>query len=438
MTFAIRDRFPNLLDANDRPGTYPPSWYAQTAPRLAPFPPLRGETRSDVCVVGGGYTGLSAALHLAEAGLDVVLIEAQRVGFGASGRNGGQVGSGQRLDQATLEAMLGRDDARHLWQIGEDAKTTVRDLIERHDIEASWTSGIVHAMRDDRGVAREHANAEKLDRDYGYTPIERLDRDAISSLTGSTAFRGGTLDRGAAHVQPLRLALGLAEAAAGAGARIHEGSRTVALDGTNVDTDAGRVLADHVILACNGYLGELAPSIAARVAPLNNFMVATEPLGGRKPLAEDVAVADDRFVVSYWRPTEDGRLLFGGGESYGSRFPRDVAAVVRRPMLDVYPQLSDAAIEYAWGGTLAITRPRMPWFARVAPGVLSASGYSGHGVAMAVMAGRILAEAVHGQTARFDVLSRVPVPPFPGGRSLRAPLLALAMGWYALRDRLGV
>ncbi len=427
----------NLLDANDRAGAHPESWYAATADVPPPRPPLSGPHRAEVCVIGGGYTGLSAALHLAQAGRDVILLEAQRAGFGASGRNGGQVGSGQRLEQARLEAGMGRDDARRLWDIAGEAKATIRHLIQAHGIDAAWRSGIVHAIRSARDVPAEHANARKLADEYGYDRIELLDAEAIAALTGSTAFAGGTLDMGAGHVHPLRLALGLARAAEGAGARLHEGTRVAALDGTRVTGDGFSVEADHVVLACNGYLGRLAPRVASRVMPINNFIVATEPLGDRMPLSRDVAVADDRFVVNYWRRSEDGRLLFGGGESYGYRFPRDIAALVRKPLARIYPALAGVPITHAWGGTLAVTMTRMPHLARLGDGVWSASGYSGHGVAMAVMSGRILAEAIGGETARFDLMSRVATPPFPGGTALRAPLLALAMSWYGLRDRAG-
>ena len=193
-----------------------------------------------------------------------------------------------------------------------------------------------------------------------------------------------------------------------------------------------------MILAGNGYLGGLDGGVAARVMPINNFIVATEPLGAAMPLARDVAVADGDFVVSYWRRSEDGRLLFGGGESYGYRFPRDIASVVRRPLLRIYPQLADARITHAWGGTLAITVQRLPYLGRVAPRVLTAGGYSGHGVSMAVIAGEILAEAILGRTGRFDAMAAIPTRPFPGAGRARAPLLALAMTWFSLRDRLGV
>jgi gamma-glutamylputrescine oxidase len=431
----------NLLHANDRDGQYPPSWYAATTDPLPPFPPLDTVRRADVVVVGGGYTGLSAALHLAQRGMQVVLLEAQRVGFGASGRNGGQVGSGQRLSQPALERMLGAGPARALWDIAEEAKALVQGLIAEHAIAADWQPGIAHACRNAAEVRAAQDEAAHLARTCGYDRIEPLDRDALAALLGTRRYAGGVLDHGAGHIQPLAFALGLARAAAAAGVAIHEGSEvTMIAEGRPVTAHAGAgsVTADHLILACNGYLGRLDRGVAARVMPINNFIIATEPLGGRAPMARPVAAADTRFVVNYWRQTRDGRLLFGGGETHGYRFPADIAALVRKPMLAVYPDLADARIDHAWGGTLAITMTRAPAFLRLSPTVLSASGYSGHGVAMATMAGRIMAEAVAGQAGRFDLMARLPVPVFPGGLRLRAPLLALAMTWYALRDRLGV
>jgi gamma-glutamylputrescine oxidase len=427
----------DLLTANDRPGEYPASWYTATAPAGPPLPPLRGDVAADVCVIGGGYTGLSAALHLAEAGLGVVVLEAQRVGWGASGRNGGQLGSGQRRDQDWLEQRF-PDKARVLWELAEEAKALVKRLVARHGIECELKPGVINAAHK-AGYAREYqAYAGKLARDYRYGEVSPLDRAGIGELLGTAAYHGGMLDRGAAHLHPLKLALGLARAAAGAGARIFESSRVTAVDAAGARTDRGAVRARFVIVACNGYLGGLVPEVAARVMPINNFIVATEPLGeqARGLIRDDVAVADSRFVVNYFRLTPDARLLFGGGESYGYRFPADIARVVRPRMLAIYPQLADAAIEYAWGGTLAITVNRLPAFQRLAPNVYSAAGYSGHGVGLATLAGKLMAEAVQGTAERFDVFAALPHPRFPGGPALRWPLLVLAMTWYALRDRL--
>lgn len=437
----------NLLYANDRPGEYPESWYAATATQLPAFPPLKGETRADICVVGGGYTGLSAALHLARQGRNVVLLDAQRVGWGASGRNGGQVGSGQRDGQRVLERRHGPATARALFEIGEEARHLVADLIRQHGIDCDYAPGVIHAgwtQADARDAQEEAAHMARV---YGYDLMEPLDRDRLQALVGSPVYQGGVLDHGAAHLHPLNYALGLARAARDAGVRIHERSYVHHIapphrqgGKVNVRTDRGRVLADEVVLAGNGYLGHLDRQVAARVMPINNFIVATEPLGerAREIIAENHAVADSKFVVNYFRLSRDGRLLFGGGESYGYKFPRDLRKTVSRPMLQVFPQLRGVALDYAWGGTLAITMTRMPLFDRPARGVWSASGYSGHGVALATMAGRILAEAIAGQTGRFDVMASIRPPAFPGGALARSPLLALAMSWYALRDRLGI
>ena len=272
--------------------------------------------------------------------------------------------------------------------------------------------------------------------------MEALNAEACFALCPSPDYKGGLIDWGAAHLHPLAFALGLAKATKEAGVAIYEQSRVEALENGNpakVKTASGTVTADHVVLACNGYLSGLAPSVTARVMPINNFIVATEPLGPRtaEVLTKDVAVADSRFVVNYFRLSHDGRLLFGGGESYGYRFPDDIAAVVRKPMNIVFPHLKDVRIDYAWGGTLAITMKRFPFLARVAPNVLSASGYSGHGVGTATHAGQLMAKAIEGETDGFDVMGQIPTPTFPGGGALRTPLLMLAMTWYALRDRIG-
>jgi gamma-glutamylputrescine oxidase len=326
--------------------------------------------------------------------------------------------------------------------MGEDAKALVRELVARHAIACDLAPGIVYAAHKPGYAPQYQAYAEKLVRDYGYAEAEPLNRSGIAALIGTEAYHGGYLDRGAAHLHPLAYALGLGRAAATAGARILEASRATRItpgDPARVVTGAGAVRARFVLLAANGYLGGLAPEVAARVMPINNYIVATEPLGAeaaRALIRDNRAVADSRFVVNYFRLTPDHRLLFGGGESYGWRFPHDIAALVRPRMLAIFPQLAEARITHAWGGTLAITVNRMPAFQRLAPNMLSAAGYSGHGVALATLAGRAMAEAVRGMAARFDLLADLPQPRFPGGTALRRPLLVLAMSWYALRDGL--
>ncbi|MCF6272661.1 MAG: FAD-binding oxidoreductase [Rhodobacteraceae bacterium] len=432
----------DLLYANDQPGQYPQSYWASVATPMAPFPPLKGEVRADICVVGAGFTGLSSALHLAEAGYSVVLLEAQRVGFGASGRNGGQVGSGQRVEQDDLEKMVGEGKARALWDIAEASKACVKSLIKKHDIACDWRDGIIHAELKPKHLHHSFAYAEFLQSRYGYGAISALDGEAIRQHTGTNAYCGGTLDMGAGHLNPQKYVLGLARAAQKAGVVIYEGSKALSFSQAArpvVATADGRVSADFLVLAGNGYMGGLSRKVARRVMPINNFIIATEPLGeamAKSLIAEDVAVADSKFVVNYFKRSADNRMIFGGGESYGYRFPANIAAKAQKPMLEIFPQLAGAKIDYAWGGTLAITMNRMPYFARLAPNILSASGYSGHGVAMASLAGEIIAETVRGTAERFDLMMASTPLPFPGGPALRSPLLALAMSYYALRDRI--
>lgn len=433
----------NLLYANDKRGQYPDSWYAATATPLGRFASLKGELKADVCVIGGGYTGLSAALHLAEAGRDVVLLEAQRVGFGASGRNGGQLSIGQRVEQDALEEMVGADHAKRLWTLGLEAVDLAKNLIHKHRIDCHLKPGIAHTASTQRDVDGLGHYADHLQNRYGYDQLEFLDHAALQEVCPSPDYKGGVLDMGSAHLHPLNYALGLARAAKDAGVRIFEGSAVHNINHgakIKVQTDAGHVICDHLILGCNGYLGGLDRKVAARVMPINNFIAATEPLGDRvnDVLPRDVAVADSRFVVNYFRLSHDKRLLFGGGESYGYKFPQDIGAKVRKPMSVIFPHLQDIKFDYAWGGTLAITMKRLPYVARVAPNILSASGYSGHGVGTATHAGVLMARAVQGDSEGFDTMSALPNTPFPGGAAMRNPLLALAMTWYALRDRLGV
>lgn len=428
----------NLLYANDTQGTYPPSWYAETAIPHPVSAPLDGDITTDIAIVGAGYTGLSAALHLAQAGRRVVLVDAHRVGWGASGRNGGQVGSGQRVDQPDLEQSLGMQAARDLWNIGQDAKSLVKSLIAKHAIPCDLTPGVLHTDHRQRYAADSRAYVEHMNRHYDY-PLEYLNAQQVGERLGTSAYFSGSYDPDAAHLHPLNYALGLAAAARNAGVTIYENTAVTARDGRVLTTATGTITADHVVLACNGYLGPLDAQVARHVMPINNFIVATEPLGeklARELIRDNVAVADSRFVVNYYRLSRDHRLLFGGGESYSYRFPKDLAAKARKPMLEIYPQLADVKITHAWGGTLAITMSRMPYLRRLQDGVLSASGYSGHGVALATLSGALMAESITGNSPRFDTMARLAHRAFPGPPRWRTPLLALAMSWYALRDRL--
>ncbi len=426
------------LTANERPGEHARSWYAETAGLLPDHPPLRGEVRTDVCIVGAGYAGLSAALHLAEAGRRVVLLEANRIGWGASGRNGGQLGVGPRADIRKYEAMVGRDDARKVWEISLAANRLVRELIERHGIDCDLADGYLEAAWRRADLDDMSAYAAHVARTYAHD-VEVLDRAGVAALIGTQRYHGGFVDRMSGHLHPLKLAFGLARAAVGAGATIHEGTQALAVAPGQVTTKGGSVRAEHILVACNGYIDGLAPAASRRMLPINNFILATEPLGenrARQVNRDNLCVADTRFVLNYYRLTPDRRLLWGGGEGSGRRFPADIGGMVRARMLEIYPELSDLAVTHAWGGTLAITATRFALFHEIGRGIRAIGGWSGSGIHMATMGGRIAAEAIGGETGDWDVLARMPTPAFPGGDWFRMPLLRLALFWYGLRDRL--
>ncbi|WP_018389413.1 FAD-binding oxidoreductase [Ancylobacter sp. FA202] len=420
---------------------HPKSWYAATANRSSPLPPLQGGARADVCVIGGGYTGLSAALHMAEAGLDVVLLEAGRVGSGASGRNGGQIHSGQRRDQDWLESRVGLDDAKALWRLAEDAKALLHDLIKRHAIACDLRPGLIEADHKPGYVAHSHAYARKLNEIYDYPHAAPLTREELREMVGSDAYYGGMIDHGGGHLHPLNLALGLAEAARRAGARLYEQSRALRIEEggkVRVVTAAGSVEADWVLECGDGLQDGLDRRVDTHVMPICNYIAATAPLGerAREIISNGAAVADSRFVVNYYRLSGDGRLLFGGGESYKRGLRPNPGEFVRPYMLKIFPQLGDVSIDYGWGGVLGITMTRLPFVRKLSPRVLTAAGYSGQGVMLAPYFGKLLAQAVQGQLGEFDLLARLPVPAFPGGPLMRWPLLVAGMSYFALRDRL--
>ncbi|MEM1038244.1 MAG: FAD-binding oxidoreductase [Pseudomonadota bacterium] len=428
----------NPLFRNDKPGEFPASWYAATANPPPARAPLQGAHRVDVAILGAGFTGLTCALHLARKGYNVAVVEAHRAGFGASGRNGGQCGSAYNIDQQTLEKEFGNTAARALWDLTMDAKSMVRDFCAEHAPEARFTPGIAHGAWKASELREIKEDADHLARHYDFE-TEYLEGDAFRAVVRSPVYKGGTIDRDAGHVHPLRYCLALAREAEAAGATIYENSPVTRIDGQSFHTDQGQISANHIVLAGNGYMPNLHPHYAARVCPINSFIAATEPLANPADiLTQDIAVADDRFVVNYFRLSEDGRLLFGGRENYGIGFPADISTRLRQRMLHLFPQLEGTKIDYEWGGTLGITMRRVPMVERLDATTWAAGGFSGHGVALTAIAGRALAEAIAGQAERFDTLAQLPTPAFPGGSHLRAPLLTLAMTWYSLRDRLGL
>jgi len=421
---------------------YPDSYYAATAVGVRDCPALEGERKADVCVIGGGFTGVSAALNLAERGLDVVLLEAERIGFGASGRCGGLIGSGQRKEVVDTEKMFGLERSRELWDLAELAKQEIRDRVDKHDISCDLQRGQLVGIHKKRYLGWAKEIADVLATRYDYPFCTALNAEETRARVASNDFLEGLYDSKALTIHPLNYALGLARAAVERGVRIYERSRVLKYSRTDpaiVETAQGSIKASFVVLACNAYLGDLEPRMAGKMMPINNFMIATEPLGearAKELINGRFGVHDTRFVVDYFRLSDDNRLLFGGGENYRSRFPRDISKFVRPYMLRLFPQLSDVAIDYAWGGTLSVTVNRLPHLGRLQPNVFFGQGYSGHGISIATFAGKVIAEAVTGTAGKFDVLADLPIHTFPGGTLLRYPGMVLAMLYYTIRDRI--
>ncbi len=421
---------------------YIDSYYTATAIGIGDIRRANANHRCDICVIGAGFTGVSAALHLAELGYEVILLEANRVGWGASGRNGGQLHTGQRKWQSELEELFGRTRAHELWQLAEEAKYLVKNRILKHSIQCDYKPGLLHTAYKKSDVQDYKSEVIKLRQDYHYHQIRYVPREEVSEMLGTDIYHGGTLDNGAGHLHPLNYVLGLARAAREAGVVIYENSPVLEFSQTEpvkIKTQKATVIADYAVLACNGYLDKLNQNMAAQIMPINNFIIATEPLGeqgARQLIRDDVAVADSKFVVDYYRLSADKRLLFGGGENYSSKFPANIAEFVRPVMLKVYPQLKKTKIDYAWGGTLAITLNRLPSFGKLQSNIFYAQGFSGQGVCLTTLAGKLIAEAVSGTAERFDIMAELPSPEFPGGTLLRYPGLVAGMLYYSLKDKL--
>jgi len=420
------------------------SWYAASANPAPLREPLRGETTADVCVVGGGIAGCSTALHLAERGYRVVLLEGKRIAWGASGRSGGQAIVGYACSQDKLVSQVGRDDARKMFDISVEANELLRDLVARHGIDCDLLWGHLHTALKPRQVTDLLAHQDELVREYGYEGTRWLDRAELGKVLDTDRYIGGLRDDRSGHLHPLNYTLGLAAAAEAAGVKIHEQSTVVGVEhGTPVRLrtgDGASVRASHVALCCNAYIDEkISKHLRDRIMPVGTYIIATESLGKARIeslLRENVAVSDVNFVLDYFRRSRDHRVLFGGRVSYSGRDARNTANATRVRMLNVFPSLADAGIEYAWGGHVDITMTRAPDFGRLAPNVYYLQGFSGHGIALTGMAGKLVAEAIAGQAERFDLFTKLKHRDFPGGPALRTPALVLAMLWFRLKDLL--
>ncbi|MEO3386453.1 FAD-binding oxidoreductase [Mesorhizobium sp. CAU 1741] len=416
------------------------SWYEATAGERPSLPALDGDLTVDVVVIGGGFTGLSAATHLAKAGTKVALIEAHRFGDGASGRNGGQFGTGQRAWAEEMEEELGLTRAKALFALAEEAKAHLLGFAEANGIDIDYRVGQMSVVHKKRYLADYRAHAEIMAERFDYPHISFMDAQETATRLGSTHYFGGVRDTGTGHIHPLKLVIGTARVAAQAGAALYENTKSTGITSqggkVRVTTPRGTITADKALIAVNAYGENLEPQSASHVMPIGSFIGATVPLGDDSSVLPGwEAVDDSRFVVRYFRKSPDGRLLFGGREIYAPGNPQDIGDGIRRQIAEIYPHLKDVEITHAWGGYVGITMPRKPFVREVMPNVISAGGFSGHGVMLSNFVGKLYAETVAGNRDRLKLFEDLKIPPFPGGRRFRAPLLFLALNWYALRDR---
>ncbi|MBL5863978.1 FAD-binding oxidoreductase [Serratia fonticola] len=419
------------------------SYYAASANPHAPYPQLNEAIRCDVCIVGGGFSGLSSALHLTEAGYDVVVLEAARIGWGASGRNGGQVVNSYSRDIDVIEARYGQQTAAMLGSMMFEGAEIIRQRIDRYAIACDYRPGAVAAALTSRQFNELTQKMNHWQR-YGHQQLELLDGEAMRRTVASERYVGGLLDRQGGHLHPLNLALGEAEAVRRHGGRLFEQSAVTHIDygqPNKLHTALGSVSASLVILAGNAYLGEkLEPRLSRLSMPCGSQIITTEPLSSDMALSllpDNYCVEDCNYLLDYFRLTADNRLLYGGGVVYGAQDPADIDARILPLMLKTFPQLKKVRIDYRWTGNFLLTLSRMPQFGRLENNVYYLQGDSGHGVTLTHLAGKLIAEVLRGDAERFDAFAQLPHLPFFGGRHLQVPFTALGAAYYALRDRLG-
>jgi gamma-glutamylputrescine oxidase len=422
------------------------NYYYASTPRAASHAPLTGERQFDVCIVGGGITGVCAALHLAERGMRVALLEARNLGYGGSGRSGGQTIFGYACEQSTLEQAVGRADARRMWDFVVQGMDLQRELIRRHAIDCDYTPG--HMIV---GLKRRHdeslrAEVEMLHARYDYRSVRLVARDELRGIIASDRYTSALHDSNGGHLHPYRYTLGLGRAAAQAGASIFEDSRVTRLDVARqagadnvIHTAQGTVRARHLLVAGGALLGNLVPELQSRLIGIGTYIAVTQPLGeerARSLITNNAAAADMNWILDYFRRSADHRLLFGGRVSYSGIDPFDSARLLRKRIATVFPQLTEARIEYAWGGFLDITLNRAPHFGRLGPNAYFMQGLAGHGMVLSTAAGKLAGELIGGSAERFDMFARIPHANFPGGTWFRRPALVLAMLWFRMLDLL--
>jgi len=420
------------------------NYYYASTPRPVPHAALAGERQFDVCVIGGGISGLSAALHLAERGMRVALLEAQHLGYGGSGRSGGQSIFGYACEMSTLEKAVGAADARRLWDVATEGLHLQRELIAKHAIDCDYRPGHMIVGLKPRHDASLRAELDHLAARYDYHSLRLIGREELRGIIASERYTSALFDSNGGHLHPYRYTLGLGRAAASAGVTIFENSWVTKLEVAQhagadnlAHTAGGTLRARHLLIAGGALLGSLVPSLARKLMDIGTYIAATQPLGeerARSLITNDAAAADMNWILDYFRRTSDHRLLFGGRVSYSGVDPFDSARVLRTRMHAVFPQLTEARIEYAWGGYLDITLNRAPHFGRLGPNAYFVQGLSGHGMVISGMAGRLASEVIGGTAERFDIFARIPHGNFPGGTYFRRPALVLAMLWFRLLD----
>lgn len=422
------------------------SYYLASANAMPERPALAEDLSADVCVIGGGFTGVNTAIELAQRGLSVILLEARRIGWGASGRNGGQLIRGIGHDVSGFARHVGEEGVRYLQRAGIDSVALVGERIREHSIDCDLRWGFCELANTPAQFAAFKGEQQSLAA-LGYKPETRLvAAQDMAQVVGSERYAGGLVDMGSGHLHPLNLVLGEARVAEALGVRIFEQSPALQLihgDTVQVRCASGTVRAANLVLACNAHLEELEPRLSGKVLPGGSYIIATEPLPAAladELIPQNLALCDQKVGLDYYRLSADRRLLFGGACHYSGRDPLDIAAYMRPKMLKVFPQLATTAIEFQWGGKIGITANRFPQVGRLQqyPNVFYAQGYSGHGLNVTHWCARLLAEAIHaGHSQGLETFSRVPHMTFPGGKALRSPLLALGMLWYRLREMLG-
>lgn len=434
------------------------SYYAASANEQPIYSKLESNIEADVCVVGGGFAGLSAAIELADRGYSVVVLEAKHIGWGASGRNGGQIIAGLACEQEVIEKALGFEAAKKVWGMSLEALDLVRERVKRFDIKCDLTNGFLGVSVNAKKGAYLRSWYEDMAKRYQYdSDAKWIEPKDIRHWIDSPRYFNGYFDKRSGHLHPLNYCLGLAKGASRIGVRIYQNSAVTAMQYGNssnnesayLQTATGSVKAKFVVLAGNMYLPEISPklepSLAKRIMPVGTYIIATEPILpslASKLIPTNSAVCDTNFVLDYFRfsankEASGPRMIYGGRVSYSALTPPNLTQNMQARMAQTFPQLKDTKVDFTWGGFVDITMNRAPDFGRIAPNVYYLQGFSGHGVALTGLAGKLVAEAMAGQAERLDLLASIKHHNFPGGKLLRTPALVLGMLWYQLRDKLG-